>query len=216
MLKINWKKTLKNVSFIILILKMCLVFGQRKIIIIDAGHGGKDSGAVGINSIKEKDVVLNIAKELLKLNKIILDNAFDMYLTRYKDTLFSLSDRSRLAKILGADLYVSLHCNASQTTSKGMEIYLHNSESQNTKASIALGLSILNLTTKKLGFKLRGIKFNDFQVLRETIAYCPSILIELGFVTQTDEADYFVKPQNIKAMALAILMGLYNYINMEL
>ena len=67
------KKMLKNVSFVILLLKMCIVFGQetaiQKRIIIDVGHGGKDSGAVGINSLQEKDVVLNIALKILRLNK---------------------------------------------------------------------------------------------------------------------------------------------------
>ena len=208
----NWKKTLKNVSFVILILKMCLVFGQRTIIVIDPGHGGKDSGAVGINGILEKDVVLNISKEILKLNKSLFSNEFDIYLTRYKDTLISLSDRSELAKSLNADVFMSLHCNASQTHSKGMEVYAHNSDNQNTKESIALGLTVLNESTQKLGFKKRGVKFADFQVLRETIEYS-SILVEIGFITNADESDYLSMNKNIKAMALAVLMGLYNYLN---
>jgi N-acetylmuramoyl-L-alanine amidase len=56
-MKKNFKKTLKNVSFMILILKICFVFGQKKIVVIDAGHGGIDSGALGVNRILEKDVV---------------------------------------------------------------------------------------------------------------------------------------------------------------
>ena len=66
------KKVLKNVSFVFLLLKMCIVFGQetstQKRIVIDVGHGGKDSGAIGINGIQEKDVALNIANTILKLN----------------------------------------------------------------------------------------------------------------------------------------------------
>ena len=62
------KKVLKNVSFVFLLLKMCFIFAQetsaRKIIVIDPGHGGKDSGAIGINDIKEEEVVLNIALEI--------------------------------------------------------------------------------------------------------------------------------------------------------
>ena len=64
-----------------------------------------------------------------------------------------------------------------------------------------------------LGFKKRAIQFANFQVLRENIVFRPTILIEMGFVTNSDEADYFLKPKNIGAMALAILMGLYNYLN---
>ena len=66
------KKVLKNVSFVFLLLKMCVVFGQesstQKRIVIDVGHGGKDSGAIGINKIQEKDIVLNIANAILRLN----------------------------------------------------------------------------------------------------------------------------------------------------
>lgn len=212
----NWKKQLKNVSFMILMLKICLVFGQKKIVVIDPGHGGKDSGAIGFYGILEKDIVLDVAKAILNLNRTLFNNEFDIYLTRYKDTLISLSDRSRLAKSLLADGFVSLHCNASQVQSKGMEVYIHNSKYEHTKKSIAMGFSILQESGLELGFKTRGVKFANFQVLRETINYCASILIELGFITNTDESYYLSMNKNIKAMALAILIGIINYLNMEL
>ena len=215
-----WKwPSVKNVSFVILLLQLCLVFGQdkhsKKVIVIDPGHGGKDTGGIGVNGTQEKDVVLDIANEIIMLNKILLNNEFDMYSTRYKDSLISLSDRSRLAESLKADVFVSLHCNASTSFSKGIDIYVHsaNDEEVHIKESITLGLSILGESTMKLGFKKRGVKFANFQVLRENIKFRPTILIEMGFITNTDEADYFLKPKNIRAMALAILMGLYNYFN---
>ena len=210
----KWVKP-KNVSFMILMLHFCMIFGQQKVIIIDPGHGGKDTGAIGTNSIQEKDVALSIAKEIIRLNKIFLNNEFDMYSTRYKDTLISLSDRSRLAESLKADVFVSLHCNASNNSAKGMDIYVHNTKMDevNLKNSISMGLSILEESTQKLGFKKRAVRFANFQVLRENITFRPSILIEMGFVTNRDEADYFLKPKNIRAMALTILMGLYNYLN---
>lgn len=219
-MKINLKKSLKNVIFLLMLLKMCVVFGQNSTlknrIIIDVGHGGKDTGAIGVNGILEKDVVLNIVKEIMRLNRTILNREFDIYLTRYKDTLISLSDRSRLTKTLKADVFVSLHCNASQTLSKGMEVYVHNSETSFTKESNTLSLLVLNESTQRLGFKKRGVKFANFQVLRETIIFCPAILVETGFITNSDEADYFLKPKNIKAVALTILLGVYNYLNTEL
>jgi N-acetylmuramoyl-L-alanine amidase len=215
-MKTNLKMKLKNVVFLLVMLKMCLLFGQnldaRKRIIIDVGHGGKDSGAIGINGIQEKDVVLNIAKEIIRLNKTIFDDKLDIYLTRYCDTFIALSDRSRLAKALTADVFVSLHCNASPKYSKGIEVYVHNSEKLHIKESIALGLSVINESYSKLGFEKRGVKFADFQLLREMTNFCPTILVELGFVTNKDEADYFLKPSNIRAMALAILEGIYNYL----
>ena len=103
-----WKwLTPKNVSFVILMLNFCVIFGQQKVIIIDPGHGGIDTGAIGTNTIREKDVTLRIAKEIIRLNKTLLNNEFDIYSTRYKDTLISLSDRSRLAKSLKANVFVS-------------------------------------------------------------------------------------------------------------
>ena len=170
-------------AFMILQLKICLVFGQKKVVIIDPGHGGKDSGAIGINGTYEKDVVLN-------LNNSLFDNEFAIYLTRYTDTLISLSDRSRLTKILKADVFVSLHCNASRNASRDMEVYVHHSESQNTKTAITLGISILNESSQRLGFEKRGVKFANFQVLRKTISYCPAVLVEMGFMTNADEIDY--------------------------
>ena len=211
-----WKwVTPKNVSFVILMLQFCVIFGQQKVIIIDPGHGGKDTGAIGANTIQEKDVALSIAKEIIRLNKTLLNNEFDMYSTRYKDTLISLSDRSRLAESLKADVFVSLHCNASITSAKGMDVYVHNTNDEEVliKKSIGMGLSILEESTLKLGFKKRAVRFANFQVLRENIAIRPAILIEMGFISSTDEADYFLKIKNIRAMALAILMGLYNYLN---
>ena len=206
---------LKNVSFVIFLLQMCFVFGQKKVVVIDVGHGGKDSGAVGINEIQEKVVVLNVAKEIIRLNKTIFDDELDIYLTRYKDTYISLSDRSRLAKTLNADVFVSLHCNASSNNSKGMEVYVHTPDNIFTKLSIALGLSVLTEGTQKLGLKKRGIKFANFQVLRNT-TFCPVILVEMGFITNTDEAGYFLKAKNRRAIALAMLVGIINYLNTEL
>jgi len=212
-LKIRKGSSFKNVSFWVLLLQFCFVFGQQKVIVIDPGHGGTDSGAIGINGIREKEVALDIAREILRLNETLFSDKMDIYLTRYGDTLIPLKDRGRLAQAL-ADIFVSLHCNASPKASKGMEVYVHISKTEdiNNKGSIALGLSILNESTKKLGFKERGVKFANFQVLRETVACCPSLLIEVGFVTSPDEANYFLKSENIRAMALAILMGIIDYL----
>ncbi len=209
------RRRLKNIVFVTLLLKICLIFGQKKVVVFDVGHGGNDAGAIAKNGIKEKDVVLDIAEQVIQLNKTVLRNELDIYLTRYKDTLISLGDRNKLAKALNADVFMSLHCNASPIVSKGIEVYVHNSEREYTKASIGLGLSILNEATEKLGFKKRGVKFANFQVLRGARNY-PAVLVEMGFMTNTNEADYFKKPKNIRAMALAILMGIVHYLKPEL
>ncbi|TYQ00213.1 N-acetylmuramoyl-L-alanine amidase [Tenacibaculum adriaticum] len=192
-----------------------MIFGQKKVVVIDPGHGGMDSGTIGINGLLEKDVVLNVTKEILKLNRVFFKEELDIYVTRSTDTLISLSDRNKLAKGLNADVFVSLHCNASQTFSRGIEVYVHNSDRENTKTSIGLGLSILDEATKELRLKKRGIKFNNFQVLREANNY-PAVLVELGFMTNTDEADYFAKIKNVRAVSLSILLGIINHLKLGL
>ena len=206
------KKVLKNVSFVFLLLKMCIVFGQemsaQKRIIIDVGHGGKDAGAIGIIKIQEKDIVLDIANAILKLN-YDLDKPLDIYLTRYKDTLISLSDRTRLAKILKADLFVSLHCNHSDNpNARGIEIYASKTQGEFSKESVFVGYQIEKTLCAAIGYESRGVKFANFQVLRETVGYCPSVLLELGFLSNEDEGNYISSYVNIKQIASTILKSI--------
>ena len=211
------KKVLKSVSFVFLLLKMYIVFGQemsaQKRIIIDVGHGGKDAGAIGINKIQEKDIVLDIANAILKLNKK-LGKPLDIYLTRYKDTLISLSDRIRLAKILKADLFVSLHCNHSDNpNARGIEVYASKKQAKYSKESVFVGYQIEKMLCTAIGYESRGVKFANCQVLRETVGFCPSVLLELGFLSNKDENFYLRKPETLRTIALIILVGLNNYLN---
>ncbi|HAF77012.1 MULTISPECIES: N-acetylmuramoyl-L-alanine amidase family protein [Flavobacteriaceae] len=208
------KKVLKNVSFMILLLKMCIIFGQetaiQKRILIDVGHGGKDSGAIGVNGILEKDVVLNIASAILKLNNK-LDKPLDIYLTRYSDTLISLSDRTKLAKALKADLFLSLHCNHSDNpNARGVEVYVTNAESKYSDDSTWFAFQVQAALNKELGYESRGVKFANFQVLRETVDVCTSVLIELGFLSNKDEGNYISNSNNIQLIATAILLSIQN------
>lgn len=208
------KKVLKNVSFVFLLLKMCVIFGQetsaQKRIIIDVGHGGKDSGAIGVNGILEKDVVLNIASAILKLNNK-LDKPLDIYLTRYSDTLISLSDRTKLAKALKADLFLSLHCNHSDNpNARGVEVYVTNAESKYSDDSTWFAFQVQAALNKELGYESRGVKFANFQVLRETVDVCTSVLIELGFLSNKDEGNYISNSNNIQLIATAILLSIQN------
>jgi N-acetylmuramoyl-L-alanine amidase len=205
------KKVLKTVSFVILLFKSCLLLGQdldtKKIIVIDPGHGGKDSGAIGIKGIKEKDIVLDIALKILRLNDR-LETPLDIYLTRYGDTLISLSDRSKLAKTLNADLFVSLHCNHSDNPkARGIEVYVVETHFEYSKESIWFAYQLQNRIKKQLNFESRGVKFANFQVLRETIGHYPSVLLELGFLSNGDESGYLLDNGNIRALAMAVLMG---------
>ena len=212
------KKVLKNVSFVILVLKMCVTFGQetsvQKQILIDVGHGGKDAGAIGINGIQEKDVVLSIANEILRLNNE-LEKPLDIYLTRYSDTLISLSQRTKLAKALKADLFVSLHCNHSDNpNAKGIEVYVSKTQKAFSKASVFIGYQIESALCEAIGYESRGVKFANFQVLRETVECCASILLELGFLSNKDEGSYISDKNNIESIALSILLSIQKSIEL--
>ena len=208
------KKVFKNVSFVILLLKMCFIFGQesatQKIIIIDLGHGGIDSGAIGINGIQEKDVVLDIALEILRLNKQS-EKPLDIYLTRYSDTLISLFDRTKLAKALKADLFISLHCNhADNPNARGIAVYASRVQGEYSKESVVIGYQTEKMLCKTIGYDSRGVKFANFQVLREMNQYCASMLLELGFLSNIDETSYISDSENIQHIALAILLSIQN------
>lgn len=212
------KKVLKNVSFVILVLKMCVIFGQetsaQKRIIFDVGHGGKDAGAIGINGIQEKDVVMSIANAILRSNNN-LEKPLDIYLTRYSDTLISLSQRTKLANALKADLFVSLHCNHSDNPdSRGIEVYALRKQEKFSMESVYAGYKIERALCEVIGYESRGVKFANFQVLRETTEYCPAILIELGFLSNWDEGSYISDNNNMERIALSILLSIQKAIEL--
>ncbi|MDE3741177.1 N-acetylmuramoyl-L-alanine amidase family protein [Maribacter polysaccharolyticus] len=211
----------KNVRFrlclalclVILLFQCQTIFGQQKVVVIDPGHGGKDSGAIGLNGIKENEVVLHIAMEMLRLNNE-LDKPLDIYLTRYSDTLISLSDRTKLAKALKADLFVSLHCNHSDNpNARGIEVYVAHRKTKYSDRSIWLGFQLQDGLKKKLRLESRGVKFKNFQVLRETVDYCSSVLLELGFLSNNDESEYYQNTASLKALALVIFRILFKKLN---
>ncbi len=143
-----------------------------------------------------------------------MDSPLDIYLTRYSDTLISLSDRSKLAKALKADLFVSLHCNHSDNpNARGVEIYVANVTSENLYNSTWLGYQFQVSFKKKLGFESRGVRFADFQVLREMIGYCLAILLEMGFLSNRDECEYYLKSESYQVLGLVILDSLIKNID---
>lgn len=201
-----------SLIFLLLLSLNISVAQQKKMLLIDAGHGGTDLGAIGTNHTKEKDITLAIAKAMLVFNKELLDNKYDMYLTRYADTLISLSHRTKLVKALQPDLFISIHCNhATNKRATGIEIYLHSNTSlqtENQKKSSGFALSMIEELTGSLGYRNRGLKTANFQVLRESINISPAILVELGFLSNVDEAKYLELKKNTNALALAILMSI--------
>ena len=96
-----------------------------KRIVVDAGHGGKDSGAVGKNGLKEKDVVLRIAKELK--GTLSKETGAEIVMTRDDDTFIPLEERTAIANTREADIFISVHANASfNRKASGVETYFLN------------------------------------------------------------------------------------------
>jgi|GEM_PF-414703 len=96
--------------------------GKIDVIVIDPGHGGRDFGAVGRGKTREKDVNLGIAKELASL--IRKDKQFKVVMTRNSDKYVSLAQRAKIANNAGADLFISIHANASPKRSvRGWNVF---------------------------------------------------------------------------------------------
>lgn len=99
-----------------------------KTIVLDAGHGGKDPGAIGKAGLREKDLVLDIAR---KLRYLLQREGFKVIVTRDRDEFVSLSRRAQIANAAKADLFVSIHANANRSRwVRGMEIYHSRSKTE--------------------------------------------------------------------------------------
>ncbi len=199
----------------ILLTSIQLTYGQenhqKSIIVIDPGHGGTDSGAVGVNGLEEKDVTLKIAMEVLRLNKELFGDTLEIYSTRYSDTLISLGHRTKLFQVLKGNIFISLHCNQTGNSAvKGIEVYIRHRDRQ----SAFLGTLFLAGFNRTLGYKNRGVKYGNFQVLRET-GHSPGVLLELGFLSNAEEERHHGKAASISAYALLILETLGKYINYD-
>ena len=182
-------------------------------VILDPGHGGEDSGAIGVNGIYEKDIVIQVAREVIRLHKELYNSRLEIYLTRYTDTLISLADRTKLVKSLQADVLISLHCNDSPIKeSQGIEAYIQVSQSHRNlefgRESERLAQTLLIDFQNSMGYKIRGIKYDDFQVLRETRLTCPGVLLELGFISNEEEAMHVSRRESITGFAMVILQVL--------
>lgn len=110
--------------------------GKKRVVVLDAGHGGEDPGAVGKNHTKEKDLNLAIVKELKKIFENDEEGNWQVILTRTDDTFIPLVERTSLANEKKADLFVSVHCNADwPRKSSGFEIYFLSEQASDDEAA---------------------------------------------------------------------------------
>lgn len=175
-----------------------------KTIVLDAGHGGHDSGAVGPRGLKEKDVVLSICLRVLAYLK---GQKVKLHLTRSNDTFLSLSERASISNRLNADYFLSVHCNsANSATAEGFEVF---TTPGITKADPA-ATDLFNRYRKEFPELKQRTDFSDgdpdkearFTVLQNTKA--PAILFELEFIHTEKGYKFFTDPENKDRMARVI------------
>lgn len=159
------------------------------IVVLDAGHGGKDNGATN-RGTKEKDLNYTIIYSKAKEYFDSKDSNIKAYWTRSDDTFITLSDRAKFASKVGADLFISLHMNSCNRSSvNGMEIFYskdNNTEENSGLTSRILARKMLTKLTGDLNASSRGVKTAGFYVIKHNTV--PAILIELGFLS--GNSDY--------------------------
>ncbi len=181
---------------------------------IDPGHGGPDTGAIGPNKTHEKNNNLAIA---LALNDILKQAGAKTILTRDKDISPAanysenedLQARVNLANTTKPDLFICIHNDANgKPEIQGTSTYYSKDNPQNQQ-SVHLANSIQSAAINTLKTNNRGIKEAGFYVLRKTTM--PSILLETAFISSPYEEARLQNPIFQKNVASAIFQGIYNY-----
>lgn len=184
-------------------------------VVIDAGHGGHDSGTVDKNGRFEKNINLYVAKFVrLYLNKFAPD--IKVILTRDTDVFLPLERRPLYAKISNADLFISLHCNHNpNATAQGAEIYLQDTHRKdviiNLRQAARFALILDRNLEQKLNYRSRGVMRSNLQVLRESIDYVPSLLLEMGFFSNSADSSYLNSNKGIKGISLSVTKSIIEY-----
>jgi len=175
--------------------------GEKQL--IDAGHGGGDSGAVGVTKKLEKDFALTMALKVE--DRLKRDKKVKPLLTRSKDVYPDLNERVRIANKNKVDSFISIHANSSGKlgSATGTETLYTREESK----------PLANIIHKHLiaatGLKDRGVKYQNIHVTRET--NMPAILLEVGFINHPDDEKKLFDPDFQDRVADAIVAGIYEY-----
>ncbi len=173
-------------------------------VVIDPGHGGPDPGAVGINDLRETDVVLDVA---LQVAQLLQAKGVQVLMTRTSEVDVDLPPRAALANSSGADLFLSIHANAltmARPDVNGIETFYFESPRARALAQ-AVQDQVLAVSP---GSPDRGARTARFYVIRRTVM--PSALVEMGFVTGDLDSPRLADAAHRRRLALAISRGLLN------
>lgn len=178
-----------------------------KIVVVDAGHGGRMPGAVK-KGIYEKTINLEIVKQIKKVFDEADDDSIKVYYTRLTDVNPSLAERVGLANKVDADLFISIHNNASNTGFFNHEngtIILYNPNDEGECSSKRLAQICMENITASAGSQNLGMaKGDDLHIVKNSEV--PVVLIEVGYMTNNTELDNLTNPEYQRKVA----EGIYN------
>ncbi|MFW5438729.1 N-acetylmuramoyl-L-alanine amidase, partial [Paenibacillus apiarius] len=178
---------------------------------IDAGHGGRDSGAVG-NGVKEKDIALRVSAEIAKR----LESQYDgvkCYLSRSTDVFLELKERTNKANAAAADILVSIHCNAGGGAG-GFESYTYSGTQDATTAALQKSIhSEVMARLQQFDVRDRGQKKKDLHMCRES--RMPAVLTENLFVDVAADAARLKQPEVIEAIIVGHVVGVAKYFGLK-
>ena len=192
----------------------------KRAIFLDPGHGGSDSGAVS-NGLREKDLTLSVYN---KVSSRLASLGYSVLTSRNTDKDVDLVSRADQANKSNADMFLSIHFNAGgRGASYGIETYYYMARPEYTPAinkdkhndperlekSRKLAQKIQQSLVSKTGAYDRGVKRETFAVLRETSI--PSILVELGFIDNREEANIIKTNEYQEKLADGIVDGIVEY-----
>lgn len=176
----------------------------KGIITLDPGHGGKDSGAVGINGSKEKD---NTLSQSLILKNYLEKQGFKVYLTRSKDEFIDLNTRKNIADNYQSDLLISIHNNSfADSNANGIESWNYPNSISGRKASEYIHGELI----KETNLLNRGNKETKSIVLTGNSV---AVLVGLGFISNEIESKLLANRGYQNIVASAITKGVCKYFN---
>lgn len=188
---------------------------QDKKIVIDAGHGGCDVGAIGPTGVTEKSITLRIAQEVQRL---LTEAGAQPIMTRNRDTEVSpkkvkatdveeLQARCDVANKANADIFVSIHMDSfTNSTPSGTTGYYYG---KGTKAAMKLARDVSGAVTSALSTSDRGVKSCNFYVVKHTTM--PAILLEVAFISNEREEKMMNSEAGIKKAAAGIVKGIRQF-----
>jgi len=170
---------------------------EKKIIVIDAGHGGKDHGAK-INNELESKIVESIAKKIKSLN---VNNEIEIVLLREDDSFIGLSERVNKINEINPDLLISLHVNASNNSNEnGVNAYVSSQNEFYEKSLVTANKLIATISNNNLA--KGGVKDANLYIIKNS--KCPAILLEVGYLSNENDKAYITSENGKNKIANGI------------